>query len=318
MFGSLTVQDNMAQVLARIFRIPVNGKPIAILELGGLPSEIINVVVSVLARLAFDFGVWSAGKVPITFVCEEAHRYVPNDKTLGFEPTKRAISKIAKEGRKYGVSLAIVTQRPAELDPTILSQCNTIFSLRLTNERDQEILKAGISDAAASLLEFMPTMGTGEAITFGEGVALPTRIKFDMLPPNELPRSNTASFTQNWAKDLPDDTFLHEIVNRWRAQTYNPDASNYSVDTTAAPAVAPVAAPAAVAPPMPQPGLAGGFGQAPRAAPPPGQPSLRRNPVLGAAAPPPAQPAAAAPPPTAAQIANKQESLANLLKQFRT
>ena len=119
----------------------------------------INVVVSVLARLAFDFGVWSAGKIPITFVCEEAHRYVPNDKTTGFEPTKRAISKIAKEGRKYGVSLAIITQRPSELDPTILSQCNTIFSLRLTNERDQEILKAGISDAAASLLEFMPTMG---------------------------------------------------------------------------------------------------------------------------------------------------------------
>ena len=230
MFGSLTVQDNMAQVLARLFRIPVNGKPIAILELGGLPSEIINVVVSVLARLAFDFAVWSAGRVPITFVCEEAHRYVPNDKTTGFEPTKRAISKIAKEGRKYGVSLCIVTQRPAELDPTILSQCNTVFSMRLTNERDQEILRAGISDAAASLLEFMPTMGAGEAITFGEGVALPTRIKFDLLPTNELPRSNTASFTKNWAKDLPDDSFLHEVVSRWRAQTYNPDSASYSLE----------------------------------------------------------------------------------------
>jgi hypothetical protein len=171
--------------------VPVNGKPIAILELGGLPSEIINVVVSVLARLAFDFGVWSAGRIPITFVCEEAHRYVPNDKTLGFEPTKRAISKIAKEGRKYGVSLCIVTQRPAELDPTILSQCNTIFSLRLTNEKRPADPAAGISDAAASLLEFMPTMGTGEAITFGEGVALPTRIKFDMLPVNELPQEPT-------------------------------------------------------------------------------------------------------------------------------
>ncbi len=286
MFGSLTVQDNMAAVLARIFRIPVNGKPIAILELGGLPSEIINVVVSVLARLAFDFGVWSAGKIPITFVCEEAHRYVPNDKTLGFEPTKRAISKIAKEGRKYGVSLAIVTQRPAELDPTILSQCNTIFSLRLTNERDQEILKAGISDAAASLLEFMPTMGTGEAITFGEGVALPTRIKFDMLPAHELPRSNTASFTKNWSKDLPDDTFLHEIVNRWRAQTFNPDAANYSVETTA-----PAGPPQAhyVQPHTPAPIVP------------------RRNPILGANAPAP----------TEAQMNSKQESLANLLKQFR-
>jgi uncharacterized protein len=314
MFGSLTVQDNMAAVLARIFRIPVNGKPIAILELGGLPSEIINVVVSVLARLAFDFGVWSGGKIPITFVCEEAHRYVPNDKTLGFEPTKRAISKIAKEGRKYGVSLAIVSQRPAELDPTILSQCNTIFSLRLTNERDQEILKAGISDAAASLLEFMPTMGTGEAITFGEGVALPTRIKFDMLPAHELPRSTTASFTKNWAKDLPDDTFLHEIVNRWRAQTYNPDSTGYSVETTIAPAAAQVAA-------APQ----AGFGQVPQAAPAAAQqqPSLRRSPVLGGTLPPQsATPAPvalqAATQPSAEQIANKQESLANLLKQFRT
>jgi hypothetical protein len=311
MFGSLTVQDNMAQVLARLFRIPVNGKPIAILELGGLPSEIINVVVSVLARLAFDFGVWSAGKVPITFVCEEAHRYVPNDKTTGFEPTKRAISKIAKEGRKYGVSLAIITQRPAELDPTILSQCNTIFSLRLTNERDQDILKAGISDAAASLLEFMPTMGAGEAVTFGEGVALPTRIKFDLLPEHELPRSNTASFTTNWAKDLPDDSFLLEIVNRWRAQTYNPDSASYQAETHSQTAARPAAAAAPVAPqpaaaqPQMHTGLVGA-GRPAQAAP---QPSLRRNPAT-----PPQQ---AAPMPTAQQIADRQESLANLLKQFR-
>jgi uncharacterized protein len=313
MFGSLTVQDNMAQVLARIFRIPVNGKPIAILELGGLPSEIINVVVSVLARLAFDFGVWSAGKIPITFVCEEAHRYVPNDKTTGFEPTKRAISKIAKEGRKYGVSLCIVTQRPAELDPTILSQCNTVFSLRLTNERDQEILKAGISDAAASLLAFMPTMGAGEAVTFGEGVALPTRIKFDMLPANELPRSTTASFTKNWAKDLPDDTFLHEIVSRWRAQTYNPDSANYSVDQPAAiPTTAPVTLPDGL---QPTPG----FGQAARApaAPAPSQSSIRRNPMQATPAAPPTGARPATAPPSATQIADRQESLANLLKQFR-
>ncbi len=230
MFGGLTVQDTMAQVLGRLFRVPVNGKPITILELGGLPSEIINVTVSVLARLAFDFGFWSNGRVPITFVCEEAHRYVPIDHTLGFEPTKRAISRIAKEGRKYGVSLCLVTQRPAELDPTILSQCNTIFSLRLSNERDQEILKAGISDAAASLLEFMPTMGMGEAITFGEGVALPTRIKFDMLPPEALPKSSTASFSQNWLHDIQDDGFLGEVVNRWRQQALSTMVSESHVD----------------------------------------------------------------------------------------
>ncbi len=319
MFGSLTVQDNMAQVLARLFRIPVNGKPIAILELGGLPSEIINVVVSVLARLAFDFGVWSAGKVPITFVCEEAHRYVPNDKSTGFEPTKRAISRIAKEGRKYGVSLCIVTQRPAELDPTILSQCNTVFSMRLTNERDQDILKAGISDAAASLLDFMPTMGAGEAVTFGEGVALPTRIKFDLLPANELPRSNTASFTKNWATDLPDDSFLHEVVNRWRAQTYNPDSAGYSLDD-AQPAAATTAPTAPVPTQQPRPfntpgtSPQNGMGLAAQA-----RPALRRDGhVLG-------QPqglgtrsnGVATPPPQAAPD-NGQPSLASLIKQFRT
>ena len=218
MFGSLTVHDSMAEIIGHLFRIPVNDKPITILELGGLPSEIINVVVSVLARMAFDFGLWSGGQVPITFVCEEAHRYVPFDDSLGFEPTKRAISKIAKEGRKYGVSLCIVSQRPAELDPTILSQCSTVFSMRLTNERDQELLRAGISDAAASLLEFVPTMGTGEAIAFGEGVSLPTRIKFDLLPVENLPKSNTASFSQQWNRKVTDPDFLKNVVACWRQQ----------------------------------------------------------------------------------------------------
>jgi len=295
MFGSLTVQDTMIQVLARLFRIPVNGKPISILELGGLPGEIINVVVSVLARLAFDFGVWSAGRIPITFVCEEAHRYVPIDKTLGFEPTKRAVSRIAKEGRKYGVSLCLVTQRPAELDPTILSQCNTIFSMRLTNERDQQILRAGISDAAASLLEFMPTMGTGEAITFGEGVALPTRIKFDMLPDDAWPKSNTASFTKNWAMDLPDDSFLHEIVHRWRVQSHNPDGLGYAIEPVPAPAPPPA--------PPPQPAATAA-------------PSLRKQPgtAFGQTVPPkPQQPVA--PPPSSP---GQQQSLARLIRQFRS
>ncbi|MBU2531825.1 MAG: ATP-binding protein, partial [Alphaproteobacteria bacterium] len=122
MFGQLTVYDGMAQILGRIFRVPVNNKPITILELTGLPTEIVNVVVSVLCRMTFDFALWGEGKIPVTLVCEEAHRYVPANPNAGFEPCKRAIAKIAKEGRKYGASLCIVTQRPAEIDPTILSQ----------------------------------------------------------------------------------------------------------------------------------------------------------------------------------------------------
>ena len=231
--------------------------------------------------------------MPITFVCEEAHRYVPIDKPLGFEPTKRAISRIAKEGRKYGVSLCIITQRPAELDPTILSQCNTIFSMRLTNERDQEILKAGISDAAASLLEFMPTMGTGEAITFGEGVALPTRIKFDMLPPSALPRSATASFTGNWSRDVKDESFLADVVARWRNQALGSIDSMSHGEANGKPP-----------PPVQQP-PAPCFDQPP-AAPP--QPSLSGQPI-------PAQ--SQSPSSIRNQAASQPQSLAALLRQLK-
>ncbi|QIG50431.1 DUF87 domain-containing protein [Nordella sp. HKS 07] len=310
MFGNLTVQDTMAQTLSRIFRIPVAGKPISILELGGLPSEIINVVVSVLARLAFDFGLWSGGQIPITFVCEEAHRYVPIDRTLGFEPTKRAISRIAKEGRKYGVSLCLVTQRPAELDPTILSQCSTIFSFRLSNERDQEILKAGISDAARSLLDFMSTMGTGDAITFGEGVALPTRVKFDMLPAHAWPKSNTASFTEGWAKEAPSETFLQDVVSRWRQQSFG----SYSVDPE--PAAAPATAePQRTSAPQRQPAAAYMPPGAGQPAPIPDLQGLGSR--LRRTLPPLPQGDMVAPPPADAGAATQQTSISNLLKQFR-
>jgi uncharacterized protein len=216
MFGSLTVYDGMAQILGRIFRVPVNNKPITILELTGLPTEIINVVVSVLCRMTFDFALWSEGQTPVTLVCEEAHRYVPANPNLGFEPCKRAIAKIAKEGRKYGASLCIVTQRPAEIDPTILSQCNTVFALRMSNDRDQDIVKSAIADTGSGLLEFLSALGQREAIAFGDGVSLPVRIKFDELPKHCMPRSSTARFTEKWQKSVGDEGYLETIVERWR------------------------------------------------------------------------------------------------------
>jgi DNA helicase HerA-like ATPase len=216
MFGSLTVYDSMAQILGRIFRVPVNEKPITILELTGLPTEIINVVVSVLCRMTFDFALWSEGRVPITLVCEEAHRYVPSSPSLGFEPCKRAIAKIAKEGRKYGASLCIVSQRPAEIDPTILSQCNTVFALRMSNDRDQEIVQSAIADSGSGLLEFLSALGQREAIAFGDGVTLPVRIRFDELPKHCMPRSSTARFTERWQTSVGDEGFLEGIVDRWR------------------------------------------------------------------------------------------------------
>ena len=216
MFGALTVYDGMAQILGRVFRVPVNSKPITILELTGLPTEIVNVVVSVLCRMTFDFALWSEGKVPVTLVCEEAHRYVPANPNMGFEPCKRAIAKIAKEGRKYGASLCIVTQRPAEIDPTILSQCNTVFALRMSNDRDQAIVQSAVSDTGSGLLEFLPALGQREAIAFGDGVSLPVRIKFDEMAKENLPRSSSARFSEQWKASIGDENFLETIVDRWR------------------------------------------------------------------------------------------------------
>ena len=218
MFGSLTVQDTMAEFLSQLFRIPVDGSPISIIELGGLPVEVAQVVVSVVARLAFEFGLWSHGAAPIALVCEDAHRFAPSREDQGFAPTRKALVRIAKEGRKTGVSLWVLSQRPTELDPTILSQCNTIFAMRLANQADQEALKSAVPDASTSLLSCLPSLGLGEAIAVGEGVPLPTRIRFDALPKDCVPRSLTASFTDGWSIDMDDEGFIDRIIEQWRAQ----------------------------------------------------------------------------------------------------
>lgn len=226
MFGSLTVHDNLAKVIKRLFRIPVAGRPISVIQLMGLPSEIVNVVVSVLARLAFDVAMSSDGKIPITFVCEEAHRYVPHDTSTGFEPTKRAISRIAKEGRKYGASLCIVSQRPGDLDTTILSQCSTVFAMRLSNERDQNIIKSALSEATTGMLDFLSSLGTRECIAFGEGVSLPSRISFLELPNYALPKGGGATVTKAWSEDVADDGMLEDIVGRWRLSAHQEHAGD--------------------------------------------------------------------------------------------
>ena len=187
MFGRANMYETVAPILAQVFRIPMHGRPITAFQLGGLPGEVVNAVASVLSRLAFDLATASQGACEILVLCEEAHRYVPSDPSLGFSPTRQALARIAKEGRKYGAYLGIVTQRPGELDPTILSQCSTIFAMRLANERDQQIIRSAISDASASTINFLSSIGNREAIAFGEGVATTMRMRFAELKPHELP-----------------------------------------------------------------------------------------------------------------------------------
>jgi len=215
MFNSRLIEDTIHETIGNIFRIPHEGRPVTCFEMAGMPSEVVNSVCSVLARLAFDLALSSEGKLRLLVLCEEAHRYMPADPRLGFAPTRHALSRIAKEGRKYGCYLGVVTQRPGELDPTILSQCSTFFAMRLANEHDQAIIRSAIADSSASSLSFLSSMGQREAIAFGEGVATTMRLKFERLDPIHIP--GTAKKREEEAPaENGDDIDLVNIVERLR------------------------------------------------------------------------------------------------------
>ncbi|HEX5212955.1 MAG TPA: DUF87 domain-containing protein [Pseudolabrys sp.] len=241
--------DTMAEILGHLFRLPPEGKPMTIMQLAGFPAEVVDSVVSVLCRMAFDFGLWSEGVAPLLFVCEEAHRYAPSDKHIGFGPTRRALSRIAKEGRKYGVFLGLVTQRPAEIDTTIVSQCSTLFVMRLSNDRDQELIRSAVSDAAANLLSFIPSLGTREVFTFGPGVALPTRMRFALLGADKRPASEASGNTRSDAGTNISRDLITSVIDRWRAASMSHRADDEFADYSSfdsaplQPAQIPVAAP---------------------------------------------------------------------------
>lgn len=231
MFSSNTINDTIHETIASIFRIPGDDRPISTFQLAGIPSEVVNSVASVLCRMAFEIALWSKGAIRILVVCEEAHRYVPSDPTLGFFPTRQAIARIAKEGRKYGVSLGIITQRPGELDQTILSQCSTIFSLRLANDRDQEIIGKALPDSSASALSFISSLANGEAIAFGEAVPVPMRLKFNRVKESVLPTAHGADAQESELD--PNSINLATIVERMRS-TGGPDISDFQSRVSAA------------------------------------------------------------------------------------
>ena len=217
MFPSgLSVRDNMAALLSKIFRIPVNGRPLMILDLSGVPSDVLGVVISVLCRLTFDLALWSEQMTPIVLVCEEAHRYASRESSNGADAAAFSLSRLAKEGRKYGISVCVVSQRPSDLAPGILSQCNTTFALRLSNQRDQEFIRGATSESASGMLDFLPSLRDAEAVVVGEGVPMPMRISFDDLAPEQRPSRATALFSEAWRDDTADQDQLKNTVERWR------------------------------------------------------------------------------------------------------
>ena len=220
MFSGMLVADTMQAFIAKIFRLPSDGKPISIIDVSAMPSDITSTVVSVLSRLVFDYAIWARDEPqrPILLVCEEAHRYIPSSTSGNGQAVRKILERIAKEGRKYGISLGLITQRPSDLAEGVLSQCGTIISMRLNNDRDQAFVKAAMPEGARGFLDSIPALRNREAIICGEGVAVPIRVALDDLEEHRRPASGDPSFTELWRQSGGEADILDRTITRWRNQ----------------------------------------------------------------------------------------------------
>lgn len=194
-----------------------------VIDLSGVPNEVAGVSSAVIARTLFNLKVWQSTSEravdPVLLVCEEAHRYVPNRGEAQYEAAQESIRRIAKEGRKYGVGLLLVSQRPSEVEATVLSQCNSWIVLRMTNDADREHVKAILPDSMAGLTKMLSGLRRQEAIFVGQAAMLPSRIMIRNLADNQLPRSSDIDFDKGWQSKSMTPEQLVAIANRWRYQT---------------------------------------------------------------------------------------------------
>ena len=220
MFSGMLVGDTMVDFISKVFRMPGGGKPISIIDVSGVPSDITSTVVAVLSRLVFDFAIWGRDEKtrPVLLVCEEAHRYVPNERNADGSSVGKILSRIAKEGRKYGISLGLITQRPSDLAEGVLSQCGTIIAMRLNNDRDQAFVRSAMPEGARGFLDSIPALRNRECIICGEGVAIPIRVTFDNLEEHKRPASEDPSFADLWSRDGGEQELVERVVMRWRSQ----------------------------------------------------------------------------------------------------
>lgn len=195
---------------------------IKIVDLSGIPNDVAGTVSAVISRLLFMYKLWQSPDEregdPILLVCEEAHRYVPDRGEAEYASAQDAIRRVAKEGRKYGLGIMLVSQRPSELDGTVLSQCNSWVVLRLTNARDQQHVERFLPDSLAGLARMLPSLRRQEAIFLGQAAQIPARIRLNSLPSERLPRSQDISFVEGWKSKPYSDEFLADVARRWRVQ----------------------------------------------------------------------------------------------------
>jgi hypothetical protein len=227
MFSPPAVANTYGWLAAQITRLlgPNSGKGIKIIDFSEVPSDVLPVVTGTLARLLYDVQFWMTAekRTPVTLLCDEAHLYLPvrDDADAVQRQALGAFERIAKEGRKYGFSLLVVSQRPSDVSRTILSQCNNFLALRLTNDVDQSVIKRLMPDSLAGLTSVLPLLDTGEALMLGDAVLLPSRIKLDL--PSITPDSATRDFWKDWGSQAPDIEALAKAVESLRSQTKNVD-----------------------------------------------------------------------------------------------
>jgi len=212
--------DPTESIIAQFFG---NGPAIRIIDLSGVPNEVAGIASAVISRLIFSFKLWQTieerASNPILLVCEEAHRYVPNRGDAQYGDAQEGIRRLAKEGRKYGIGLFLVSQRPSEVEATVLSQCNSWIVLRITNENDREYVKAMLPDSLSGLSRILSGLRRREAIIVGLATMLPSRILIRELEASELPASQDINFDKGWQKDNISADEIHRVMNRWRLQT---------------------------------------------------------------------------------------------------
>lgn len=213
--------DWLAKQIAKLLA-PGEGKHgIKVVDFSEVPSDVLPVVTGVFARLLYDVQFWMQPekRTPFVFVCDEAHLYLPvrEDADAVEKQALYSFERIAKEGRKYGVSLLVVSQRPSDVSRTILSQCNNFLILRLTNDQDQNVVRRLMPDSLAGVLDGLPLLDTGEALLLGDAILLPARIKLKF--PAIEPLSQTRNFWQEWGEKTPDSAAVAAAVETLRRQS---------------------------------------------------------------------------------------------------
>ncbi len=211
--------DPMPSILAQILG---DDAEVRIVDLSGVPNEVAGTASAAVARTLFSVKIWQSvverEASPVVLVCEEAHRYVPNSGEAQYEAAQNAIKRIAKEGRKYGIGLFLVSQRPSEVETTVLSQCNSWIVLRITNEADRAHVRGVLPDSMAGLTKMLSGLRRQEAIFVGQAAMLPSRIMIRDLDNDQLPKSSDIDFDKGWQTDGMSEQELKTVSDRWRYQ----------------------------------------------------------------------------------------------------